>query len=147
MKMTFWIVAMACGLIQVLQAMTNGSAVKSGIDVVWVGAMSTVASMVTLMVAAFVIFQLPLPDTGLVMAHGWKAILGGMMGAFIVTGLAFVAPRLGPSQTFLLYFLVIAVASALIDSFGLLGTEAKPLGLTQLLGVALACVGLMLARS
>lgn len=147
MKTTFWMVAMACGLVQVLQAMTNGSAVKSGIDVVWVGAMSTVASMVTLMVAAFVIFQLPLPDTGLVMAHGWKAILGGMMGAFIVTGLAFVAPRLGPTQTFLVYFLVIAVASALIDSFGLLGTEARPLGLTQLLGVALACVGLMLARS
>src|SRR6185312_11072679 len=116
--MTFWMVAMACGLVQVLQAMTNGSAVKSGIDVVWVGAMSTVASMVTL-----------------------------MMAAFIVTGLAFVAPRLGPTQTFLVYFLVIAVASALIDSFGLLGTEARPLGLTQLLGVALACVGLMLARS
>src|SRR5579863_7888594 len=127
--MTFWIVAMACGLIQVLQAMTNGSAVKSGIDAVWVGAISTVASMVTLMVAAFVIFRLPLPDAGLVMAHGWKAILGGMMGAFIVTGIAFVAPKLGPTQTFIVYFLVIAVFSAFSYAFGLLGTEAKPLRL------------------
>ncbi len=138
---------MACGLIQVLQAMTNGSAVKSGIDVMWVGAMSTVASTVTLIVAVFVILRLPFPDAGLVMAHGWKTILGGLMGAFIVTGLAFVAPRLGPTRTFLVYFLVVAVVSALIDSYGLLGTEAKPLRLTQLLGVALACVGLMLARS
>ena len=145
--MTFWIIAMACGLIQVLQAMTNGSAVKSGISVMWVGAMSTIASTVTLTVAVFVILRLPFPDMGLVMAHGWKTILGGMMGAFIVTGLAFVAPRLGPTQTFLVYFLVIAVASAIIDSFGLLGTEARPLGLTQVLGVALACAGLVLARS
>ena len=145
--MTFWMVATACGFFQVLQAMTNGSAVKSGIGVIWVGTISTIASMVTLIVAAFVIFRLPLPDTGLVMAHGWKAILGGMMGAFIVTGLAFVAPRLGPTQTFLVYFLVIAIASATIDSFGLLGTEARPLGMTQVLGVALACAGLMLARS
>lgn len=145
--MTFWIVAMACGFFQALQAMTNGSAVKSGIDVIWVGAMSTVASMVTLMLAAFVIFRLPLPDADLVMAHGWKAILGGMMGAFIVTGLAFVAPRLGPTQTFIVYFLVIVVFSAFIDSFGLLGTEARPLRSTQFLGVALACVGFVLARS
>jgi uncharacterized membrane protein YdcZ (DUF606 family) len=66
---------------------------------------------------------------------------------FIVTGLAFVAPKLGPTQTFILYFFVIAVASALIDSFGLLGTEAKPLQARQLVGVLLAGVGLVLARS
>jgi len=145
--MTFWIVAAACGFFQVLQAMTNGSAVKWGIGAIWVGAISTVASTVTLIVAAFVIFRLPLPDTGLLMAQGWKPILGGMMGAFIVTGIAFVAPKLGPTQTFLIYFLVIAAGSALIDSYGLLGTEARPLRSIQLLGVALACVGLALARS
>jgi hypothetical protein len=68
-------------------------------------------------------------------------------GAFIVTGLAFVAPRLGPTQTFILYFSVIAVTSALIDGFGLLGTEARPLEARQLVGVLLAGVGLVLARS
>jgi bacterial/archaeal transporter family-2 protein len=76
-----------------------------------------------------------------------KVVVGGVMGAFIVTGLAFVAPKLGPTQTFILYFLVIAVVSALIDSFGLLGTEAKPLQTQQLVGVLLAGVGLVLARA
>ena len=69
------------------------------------------------------------------------------MGAFIVTGLAFVAPRLGPTQTFILYFSVIAVRSALIDGFGLLGTEVRPLEARQLVGVLLAGVGLVLART
>jgi uncharacterized membrane protein YdcZ (DUF606 family) len=66
-----------------------------------------------------------------------KVLVGGLMGAFLVTTLAFVAPKIGPTQT---YFLVIAVVSALIDSFGLLGTEAKPLQTQQLVGVVLAGV-------
>jgi transporter family-2 protein len=138
---------MACGCFQVVQAMTNGSAARSGIGAIWVGAMSATVSMLTLIIVATAIYRLPLPDTSLLMAQGMKVVAGGMMGAFIVAGLAFVAPKLGPTQTFILYFLVIAVGSALIDSFGLLGTEAKPLRATQLVGVLLAVVGLVLARA
>jgi uncharacterized membrane protein YdcZ (DUF606 family) len=80
-------------------------------------------------------------------AHGLKAVAGGLMGAFILAALTVVAPRLGPSQTFILYFFVIATTSALIDGFGLLGTEARPLAARQLAGVLLAGFGLLLARS
>ena len=97
--MNFWLLAAACGAFQVLQAMTNGSAVRSGIGAIWVGAMSTIASTLTLGVAALLIYRMPLPDSSLLMAQGWKTVAGGMMGAFIVTGLAFVAPKLGPTQT------------------------------------------------
>ena len=147
MKANFWLIAMACGCFQALQAMSNGSAVRSGVGALWVGAGSAIISALTLVVVAVVIYRLPLPDTNLMTAQGMKVVAGGMMGAFIVTGLAFVAPRLGPTQTFILYFFVIAVVSALIDGFGLLGTEAKPLEARQLVGVLLAGVGLVLARS
>jgi bacterial/archaeal transporter family-2 protein len=138
---------MACGCFQALQAMSNGSAVQAGVGAIWVGAMSATISMLTLALTAIVIYRLPVPDASLLMIHGWKVVVGGMMGAFIVAGLAFVAPKLGPTQTFILYFFVIAVVSALIDCFGLLGTEAKPLQARQLVGVLLAGVGLLLARS
>jgi bacterial/archaeal transporter family-2 protein len=147
LKATLWFVAMACGCFQVVQAMSNGSAVRSGIGPIWVGAMSATVSTLTLLLVAVVIYGLPLPDKSLVMAHGMKVVAGGMMGAFIVAGLAFVAPRLGPTQTFLLYFFVVAATSALIDGFGLLGTDARPLEPRQLVGVLLAGVGLVLARS
>jgi bacterial/archaeal transporter family-2 protein len=147
LKANFWLVAMACGCFQVLQAMSNGAAVRSGIGAIWVGAMSATVSTLTLLLVAVAIYRLPLPDTSLVVAQGMKVVAGGMMGAFIVAGIAFVAPKLGPTQTFILYFFVIAVASALIDSFGLLGTEARPLQARQLVGVLLAGVGLVLARS
>ena len=138
---------MACDFFQALQAMSNGSAVRSGVGALWVGAMSATISALSLVLVAVVIYRLPLPDTSLITAQGLKVVFGGMMGAFIVTGLAFVAPRLGPTQTFILYFSVIAVTSALIDGFGLLGTEARPLEARQLVGVLLAGVGLVLARS
>src|SRR6202020_3332768 len=129
---------MACGLFRALKAMSNGSAVRSGVGALWVGAMSATISALSLVLVAVVIYRLPLPDTSLITAQGLKVVFGGAMGAFIVTGLAFVAPKLGPTQTFILYFLVIAVVSTLIDSFGLLGTEAKPLQTQQLVGVLLA---------
>ena len=147
LKANFWLIAMACGCFQALQAMSNGSAVRSGIGAIWVGATSATVSTLTLVLVAVAIYRLPLPDANLVMAQGMKVVAGGMMGAFIVAGLAFVAPRLGPTQTFILYFFAIAAVSALIDSFGLLGTEAKPLQAQQLVGVLLAGVGLALARS
>jgi bacterial/archaeal transporter family-2 protein len=147
LKATLWFVAMACGCAQVVQAMSNGSAVRSGIGAIWVGAMSATVSTLTLILVAVAIYRLPLPDTSLVMAHGMKVVIGGMMGAVLVAGLAFVAPKLGPTQTFILYFLIIAIGSALIDSFGLLGTATKPLQARQLLGVFLAVIGLLLARS
>jgi transporter family-2 protein len=147
LKANFWFVAMACGCFQVIQAMSNGSAVRSGIGAIWVGAISATVSSLTLILVAVAIYRLPLPDSGLVMAEGMKVVAGGMMGAFIVAGLAFVAPRLGPTQTFILYFFVIALVSTLIDGFGLLGTEAKPLEARQLIGVALAGLGLVLARA
>ncbi|HEY6519285.1 MAG TPA: DMT family transporter [Roseiarcus sp.] len=147
MKANFWLIAMACGFFQVLQAMTNGSAVRSGIGPIWVGTMSATVSTLSLALVAVVLYRLPVPDKSLVMAHGWKVVAGGMMGGFIVAGLAFVAPRLGPTQTFMLYFAVIAVSSTLIDGFGLLGTEARPLETRQLVGVLLTGVGLVLARS
>jgi transporter family-2 protein len=138
---------MACGCFQVVQAMSNGSAVRSGIGPIWVGAMSATVSTLTLILVAVAIYRLPLPDTSLVVAQGMKVVAGGMMGAFIVAGLAFVAPRLGPTQTFLLYFFIVAARSALVDGFGLLGTEARPLEARQLVGVLIAGVGLVLARS
>ena len=147
MKVNFWLIAMACGCFQVLQAMSNGSAMRSGVQAIWVGAISASISTLILLLIAAVIYRLPFPDPGLVLAQGMKIVAGGTFGAFIVVGLAFVAPRLGPTQTFLVYFFVVAVTSTLIDGFGLLGTEAQPLQARQLVGVLLAGVGLVLARS
>jgi len=144
--MHFWLMAIACGLAQALQAMANGSASRAGFGAIWTGAMSGTVSVLSLLVMALVVYRLPLPAGALIATQGWKTVFGGVMGAVIVAGLAFVAPKLGPTQTFIVYFFAIAVASILIDSFGLLGTEAGPPSAPQLVGVAMAGLGLVLAR-
>ena len=50
--------------------MTNGSAARSGIGAIWVGAMSATVSALTLFVVAVVFFRLPLPDESLVVTQG-----------------------------------------------------------------------------
>ena len=75
MKANFWLIAMACGCFQVLQAMSNGAAVRSGVGAIWVGAMSATISALTLILAAIAIYRLPLPDTSLVMTQGLKVVL------------------------------------------------------------------------
>jgi len=143
----FWVIAMACGCFQVLQAMTNGAAARSGIGAIWVGAMSATVTMLTLVLVAVAIYRLPFPAANLLEAQWLKAVAGGMMGAFVLAGLTFVAPRIGPTQTFIFYFFVIAAMSVFIDALGLLGTQAKPLAARQLVGVLLAGLGLLLVRS
>ena len=145
--MQFWLIAMTCGFFQVLQAMTNGAAARSGIGAIWVGAGSATVSALTLIAAAFVVYRLPFPKADLLESQALKVVAGGMMGACILAGLTSVAPRLGPTQTFILYFFVITATSVLIDSLGLLGTEAKPLEARQLVGLLFAGLGLVLVRS
>jgi bacterial/archaeal transporter family-2 protein len=147
LKVQFWLIAMAAGCLQVLQPMTNGAAARAGIGVIWVGVFSATVSVLSLTIVALAIYRLPLPAIDLLEAHGWKVVAGGLMGAFILAGLTLVAPRLGPTQTFILFFFMIAVTSVLIDSLGLMGTEGRPLAARQLLGVLLAGLGLLLARS
>src|SRR3984957_21028874 len=114
---------MGGGGFRAVRAMSNGSAMRWGVQGIWVGAISASISTLILLLIAAVIYRLPFPDPGLVLAQGMKIVAGGTFGAFIVVGLAFVAPRLGPTQTFLVYFFCISVTSTLIDGFGLLRTE------------------------
>jgi uncharacterized membrane protein YdcZ (DUF606 family) len=77
-------------------------------------ALSATVSALTLIAAAFVVYRLPFPKADLFEAQALKVVAGGMMGACILAGLTSVAPRLGPTQTFILYFFVITATSVLI---------------------------------
>ena len=119
---------MACGCFQVLQAMSNGSAMRSGIGAIWVGAIS--ATISTLISRLDCCGDLPPSVSGYEPCHGsgnesrrWRHDRGVYRcGPRLRRPQARSDPNLSS-----LYFFVIAVTSALIDGFGLLGTEAKPL--------------------
>jgi bacterial/archaeal transporter family-2 protein len=140
------LIAMVCGAFQAMQALTNGSAAQAGLGAIWVGAISASVSAVSLALFALLVQQAPSPAWSLVESQGPKALLGGLMGAVILSGLTFVTPKLGPAQTFLFYFGVIVAVSLLVERFGLFGLQSRDLRPQQLVGVGLAAAGLLLTR-
>ena len=146
MNLQLLLIAMVCGAFQVMQALINGSAAQAGLGAIWAAAISASMSALSLALFALLVQQAPLPTWSLVEGQGPKALLGGVMGAVILSGLTFVTPKLGPSQTFLVYFGVIVAVSLLAERFGLFGLQSRDLRPQQIVGVGLAAAGLLLAR-
>lgn len=146
MNLQLLLIAMVCGAFQVLQALTNGNAAQAGLGAIWVGAISASASALSLALVALFVQPGPAPAWSLFESQGLKVLLGGVMGAVIVSGLTFVTPKLGPTQTFLFYFGMIVAVSLIVDRFGLFGMQSLALRPQQLVGVGLAALGLLLAR-
>jgi transporter family-2 protein len=76
----------------------------------------------------------------------WWIWTGGLLGAYVVTALILLAPRLGAS---LLIALVVAgqmITALVLDHFGLLGFPQQRISLLRLLGGALLIVGVILIR-
>jgi bacterial/archaeal transporter family-2 protein len=75
------------------------------------------------------------------------AWVGGFLGAFFVSVMATVIPRL--NNVALVFSLAIGgqmLATLLIDHFGWLGVPEKPINLTRVLGAAFITVGVILIR-
>lgn len=74
------------------------------------------------------------------------AWIGGFLGAFFVSVMATVVPRIGVALAFSLAIGGQMLVTLLIDHFGWLGVPEKPVNLWRVLGAALITVGVILIR-
>ncbi|HXF42235.1 MAG TPA: DMT family transporter, partial [Pyrinomonadaceae bacterium] len=74
------------------------------------------------------------------------AWLGGLLGAFFVTATIFLIPRLGVALTFSLVVTGQMLITIIIDHYGFLGLEQKPINLQKALGIFLIIIGVFLVR-
>ncbi|MEJ2749317.1 MAG: DMT family transporter, partial [Anaerolineae bacterium] len=74
----------------------------------------------------------------------WYAPLAGVLGLIIVGSIGYVTPRLGLVATFTIFVAAQFIFGALIDHFGLLGAEVRPIGLSSLAGMMIVLVGVWL---
>jgi transporter family-2 protein len=139
-------IALACGCLQPLQAVVNGRAALAGVGALWTGVISAGTSMLTLALLSSLLLRKSPPAGELLASQGPTIVVGGMMGAFLVSGMMFVAPRLGPTQTFLLYFGAVTLTSIGIDQFGLLGQPVRPIRLADFAGAVLVIAGIAITR-
>jgi transporter family-2 protein len=70
---------------------------------------------------------------------------GAAMGAIVVLGITFAAPRIGTTATIGIIVAGNLAFAAVIDQFGLFGLEKRSIGWERLVGIALLGVGAALS--
>lgn len=108
--------------------------------------------------AAFCLFVVALAATATVLlATGTGAFralpaqpkhlfLGGLLVAFYVLSVTFIAPRFGVGNAVFFVLLGQLVAAAVIDHFGLFGARVSPLSPTRAAGIALMAAGVFVTQ-
>jgi len=89
--------------------------------------------------------RVPWPE-GALSRTAWWHWTGGVLGAFFVTMMVVLAPRVGAATTMALALAGQAAASIVLDHYGWLGYAVRPLNGPKLLGMALLVAGVVLIR-
>ena len=71
---------------------------------------------------------------------------GGLMGACIVFGAILIAPKIGAATYVSTFITGTIIMSLILDHFGLMAFEVKPLNLWKLFGVSLVITGMMIVN-
>jgi transporter family-2 protein len=74
-------------------------------------------------------------------AAPWYAYTSGILGLVIVGTLAYSTPRLGLIAAFTVFIAAQILMGALVDHFGWMGADMRPLNLARLAGVVLLLAG------
>ena len=72
--------------------------------------------------------------------------IAGILGAFYVTAVIFLAPKLGTALTFSLVVAGQMVISLILDHYGLLGMPIKQINWPRVIGVISLIIGVLLIR-
>jgi transporter family-2 protein len=76
----------------------------------------------------------------------WWVWTGGLLGAFYVLGSIVTAPKLGAATLVALILAGQAIASLLVDHYGLVGFEEHPVTALRIAGIVLLAGGVALVR-
>jgi transporter family-2 protein len=76
----------------------------------------------------------------------WWIWLGGIIGAFYLTGALLIAPRLGAAGFIGAVIAGQMLASLVIDRWGLIGFPQRPISMQRLFGFAVICFGFALMQ-
>jgi bacterial/archaeal transporter family-2 protein len=104
-----------------------------------------VGTIALLIISAFV--RKPLPSLARLGDIPWWVWVGGLLGAFYVTGSIVTAPKLGAVTLAAAIVFGQTVASVVVDQFGWVGFEKHHASPGRLVGVVLVGVGVVLVRA
>ncbi|PYG32306.1 DMT family transporter [Pelagimonas varians] len=108
--------------------------------------------------AAMILFCVAMLSTAMVWVLGGKPgmsaaatapkhlFLGGMLVAFYVLSITFVAPKFGVGNAVFFVLLGQLISAAAIDHFGLFGAQLTPINLTRAAGISVMVLGVWITQ-
>ena len=107
---------------------------------------ATVLFTVALLTAAIVAL-VTVPQAAAKLASAPKHLfLGGVLIAFYVLSITWIAPVIGVGNAVFFVLIGQMLAAAMIDHFGLFGSQISPLSITRASGIALMAAGVFLTQ-
>ena len=74
----------------------------------------------------------------------WYALAAGSLGLIVISAASFIIPRAGVVSSIILLVLGQLIMGSILDHFGWLGADVRPLTYQRLLGLSVAMVGIWL---
>lgn len=143
-KLIWIIVALLSGAVLPIQAGLNARLGIAGQNSVYAAAISFIVG--TLGLITYILLTRQTASIAGLREAPVQLWLGGLLGAFYVTALVLVFPKLGPGLTFGLIVTGQMVVSILIEHFNVLVAHPTPVNYMKLLGIALVIVGVVIIR-
>ena len=145
MFLVYLLLALLAGAMLPLQAGVNSQLARAVGHPVVAALVSFVVGTLGLL-AYCLVMRYPMPSGAAVSQAPWWAWVGGLMGVIFITVVVTLAPKLGAVR--LLSFAIAGqlLFSVIIDHFGLVGFEIRPINFWRIAGVALLLAGVALVR-
>lgn len=128
--------------IPILAALNAGLGTRLGSPVAAAAILFTVALTTTLLVLTLK----GAPALSAVITAPKHLFLAGLLVAFYILSITFIAPKFGVGNAVFFVLLGQLVSAALIDHFGLFGARINPLSLSRAGGIALMAAGVFLTQ-
>lgn len=141
----YLLIALLAGAMMPTQAATNNKMVAFVESPVLAAFISFFVGTIALF-AYILISGIPLGNLAAAKDATAIAWIGGLLGAFFVAATVTLVPKLGVAMSFSLIIAGQMIATILIDHFGLLGIEVKPISLPRIAGILLITAGVVLIR-
>ncbi len=144
MEIVLVVLALAAGAGLPVQAGVNAALARHAGRAEWAAFVNFAVGLVAL--AAW-LFALRAPPTALALSRApWWSWLGGILGAFYVSAITLLAPRIGVAVTFALVVAGQLVAALALDQAGVLGLAYRPVTPSKLAGAVLLVLAVVLIR-
>ncbi|HET8541748.1 MAG TPA: DMT family transporter [Anaeromyxobacter sp.] len=145
MEIVLVVLALAAGAGLPVQAGVNAALARHAGRAEWAAFVNFAVGLVAL--AAWLAALRLAPPPALALARApWWSWTGGVLGAFYVSAITLLAPRLGVAATLGLAVAGQMVAALALDQVGALGLEIRPMTPSRLAGAALLVLAVVLIR-